>query len=214
MTENKDFEIENKLIQVLSSGKYSYFEIAIVFNISIIKVRQFYHLNKVEYNFPKAPRSIIKPINTICWTQQKSTLVNHLEEAYEFYQGGLTLQEIGKRYGGISRERVRQIFVKYNLKTRSITDGCRRKYFHCEKGHPLGKGETLTACKTCAQDKREFRAKGLHFKTHCKYGHAKTPDNIYSYKLKNGIVSRHCKTCVRKKQKQYLERKKRDSSHK
>ena len=47
-------------------------------------------------------------------------------EMYELYEGGLTLQEVGEDYG-LSRERVRQLFARAGLQTRSVLETAQLK---------------------------------------------------------------------------------------
>lgn len=48
-----------------------------------------------------------------------ATRVARAREMYEIYQAGATLEEVGAKHGGLTRERVRQIFKDADLPTRS-----------------------------------------------------------------------------------------------
>jgi Homing endonuclease associated repeat len=45
-----------------------------------------------------------------------------VREMYELYQYGATLDEVGEDFGGLSRERIRQLFGRAGLKTRSAAE--------------------------------------------------------------------------------------------
>lgn len=73
------------------------------------------------------------------------------------YESGKTLEEVGQQFGGISRERVRQIFKEEGFKPRKQTYGSkavksrqlsaarRRKNLPCKKLENLYLGQTLSS---------------------------------------------------------------------
>lgn len=54
---------------------------------------------------------------------------------------------------------------------------------------------------------RGFTGINMSSKTHCPQGHEYNKENIYLYKSKKGLFSRHCKICNKDTQKRYSKRK-------
>lgn len=177
-----------KLVKLYWVGKYTHAEIAEKVGVTYACVQYFFKTWKDIFSFPKPPKKFRK--RSPHW---KSTIMENVQEAYAFYLQGSTLQEIGNAYGGISRERVRQVFKMNGLKSRP-TGRPSRKYLECPKGHKLGKGEHRNKCNICRTERKELRAKGLHRIKTCKQGHECTEENTYFYMYK-GYKGRRCKKC-------------------
>lgn len=188
----------NKLLIVYLLGKYTHSEIAKQFNISYQRVQNFYSSNKVIYDIPVPPRK--------CWQGRNVSLImKYVEDAYKEYKDGLTLEQIGAKYGDITRERVRQVFLKNGFKTRGM--GRIRKYTYCKKGHKLGLTEFFPACKKCRKENKRRKEQGLHLKIWCKKGHALIGQNVAIGKLANGGQTRRCRICMYAKQREWKKRK-------
>src|SRR5580698_7679566 len=98
---------QKKMLALYLTGKYTHAEVAKKVGTSYNNVTNFYWRIKQKFELPKTKR-------------QKGTGVHKIDtggipkkkvaEAYALYTSGLTLEQVGKKYGGVSRERVRQIF--------------------------------------------------------------------------------------------------------
>lgn len=177
-----DKMVKERLVGLYVFGVLTHHEIAKNLGLTYNQVYQFYMANRAKYNLPLPNKRNYSPIT------------QNVYEAYKLYVGGLTLEKVGDQFG-ITRERVRQVFEKFGLETRNAGYSC-RKYYFCNKGHELHKGETRLNCPTCRQLKKEYRAKGLHFKTHCLKGHELKGDNLYMSKYAPGKYSRRCRKCA------------------
>lgn len=196
-------ELRIKLIKLYKQGNKTHREIALECGIRYQNVYTFWQNKNELYGLPKPARD-----NEECTNRRKGKLAEKVEEAYSLYKSGLNLEQVGQRYGGVSRERVRQIFRKNGLSSR--TPGiARRKHFICENGHQLGLGESRNNCKTCIIERKEFRKKGLHLKTHCIHGHALVGHNIIweTNGHKKWLV-RRCRTCQTISNKKSVEKRK------
>ena len=101
-----------KMLAAYSTGKYTHEEIAIMFNTTYSLVCQFYNRHKYNHGLPELKRKLHKNMVPL--------LIENIEAAYKAYSEGSSLEEVGEKFGGgASRERVRQVFEKYSLKTRT-----------------------------------------------------------------------------------------------
>lgn len=179
-------ELRNKLLMLYSTGNYTHEQLSDKFNIPRNNVSSFFQRHKKNYFLPKPPRKKRK--------KQASAIGEHnIDLAYTLYQTGATLQKVGEKFG-ITRERVRQVFHKFNKISRP--SGSQKKYHFCKNGHEMTKGKFAATCQICIDDRRARRANGLYLKTHCIHGHEYTPENTVVVKAKPGYAnSRRCKTC-------------------
>lgn len=171
------------LIALFKIPGISYKEISEKSGLTIRQLYAYRYSFKHIYDLPKPKR-----------LSRKCTVRDFIQEAKQYYSENHTLHEVGQKFGGVTRERVRQIFQEFEIKSRPVGTS-KRKYFHCEKGHPISKGEGLTTCILCASDKKADRILGKHFKTHCKYGHELIEDNLIYQKRPSGKPQRKCKIC-------------------
>lgn len=178
-------EMHLKLLELYRKGGYAHKEIAEQLSIPVYSATAFYTYNQHSHNLPK-------PLGFN--TRKGQGFIKCVHEAYALYQTGASLELVGKKFGGVSRERVRQVFEKLDLKTRPI--GKRRIYFSCENGHLLEKGEYVHTCKKCQVLKKKFKEAGLHLKTHCKYGHSMQGHNVLKFKYATGAMGRKCRICA------------------
>lgn len=188
-------ELHRSLKAAYLQGGMSHQEISEKFKITYTAACGFYNYYKSEYAFP--------PMKCV---RKQSSLFENVEMAYWLYSQGSTLEEVGKVFG-VSRERVRQVFEAIGgMPSRKA--GRNKKYLVCKKGHQLRENEYRHTCKTCAKESKERREKGLYTRTHCKWGHEFTEDNLYWYPLLKGGKGRRCKICMYEKSKAYNLRKK------
>lgn len=97
-----------QLLQLFMEGCHTYLAISNYTNVPYSTVVSFYHRNA---GLPKPPR---KPRKF-----HTGVLRNDYKKAYLEYKQGLSLAEIGQKYGNISFESVRKIFKEHGLKRRS-----------------------------------------------------------------------------------------------
>lgn len=107
-------EKRRRLLVLLLSGEYSYTEVAKIAGLKYGDVAGFHRRWKYRYELPPAKRGRVG----IPKKKKKSVLRDNLKEAYEVYKGGKSLDDVGKIYGNIGREAVRQMFKKHGLETR------------------------------------------------------------------------------------------------
>lgn len=182
-------EQKKKLHELYSKGKYGHHEIAKMVGVDYRQAYAFFKERRNTKYYVRPPRS---PYTK--W--RKSYIMDNVAEAYALYLGGMTLAQIGKRFGGVSRERVRQVFKMNRLKTRSAGFARRKTAWVCEKGHKLGKKEYPKTCKKCIAERSKLRKKGLHLVTHCKYGHVLAGHNLIEFTDPNGWAGRRCRACA------------------
>lgn len=182
---------KEKLHEFYSGGQLFHHEIAEKLGIKYGQAYSFYKNHHLERCYARPSRHPRTRRNS-----DTPVLMANVAAAYKFYlEANLTLAEVGELFGGITRERVRQVFKMNGLKSRPA--GSVRKYDHCEKGHLLVQGEYSWTCSTCREERKKKRERGLHLKTHCIHGHEMTPENTLHFLLKGGPKEgRRCKTCA------------------
>lgn len=182
---------KSRLHKLYSMGKLTHFQIAEKLGLEYKQVYGFYDCFKHKEYYTKPPRNPRTRRNYL-----EPILMANVEKAYAFYLGGLTLAQVGERFGGVTRERVRQVFKINGLKSRHSGFTRRKTAYVCDKGHKLGKKEYPKTCKKCRIERRKLREKGFHLVSHCKQGHAIAGPNLMETFLPSGIRARRCRVCA------------------
>lgn len=112
---NEKLKKREKLLMLFASGKYTYAEVAEIAGITYGYATGFYRVWKKHYELPPTKRGAVG----IPKKRKYSKLRENLTEAYRLYvEEKKSLGEIGKIYGGVSRQSVYQMFWQHGLKTR------------------------------------------------------------------------------------------------
>lgn len=77
-----------------------------------------HHLDNMGPHLTKTPNNDLSNLQTLCHKchlRLHCGVIDKHQEIIALHKAGLTLQEIGQQFGGVSRQRIHQILLKYIL---------------------------------------------------------------------------------------------------